>query len=258
MNKQGPGKIEYLDYVWNPVQGCKKNCPFCYVPRNAIRFGIPKGVERTPERIEQVRRKAMEPRWNQREFDSKFPKKPSRIGVCFTGDLFGKWIDRSWILCVLERIEAAPEHQFIVLTRNPARYAEFELPANLWTGVSVSDLENESLVFLNARIDRFLAVVPPDRRILSLEPLTTTYFDESWSAPMLVEGWMRSMDWVLIGGLTGKGAQPTERDELHSLVNYRQRKYARGQGPAMFVKKNAVADPNDELLVQKYPRGLQI
>ena len=38
MNKQGPNKIEYLDYTWGPVSGCLHGCEYCYMKRMARRF----------------------------------------------------------------------------------------------------------------------------------------------------------------------------------------------------------------------------
>jgi hypothetical protein len=32
LNKQGPGKIDWTDYTWNPISGkCHHNCSYCYM-----------------------------------------------------------------------------------------------------------------------------------------------------------------------------------------------------------------------------------
>jgi hypothetical protein len=38
VNRQGPGKIDWTDFTWNPVTGCYNNCPYCYARRIAGRF----------------------------------------------------------------------------------------------------------------------------------------------------------------------------------------------------------------------------
>ncbi|NIM05124.1 MAG: DUF5131 family protein, partial [Armatimonadetes bacterium] len=44
MNRQGPGKIDWTDYTWNPQTGCHHNCTtpsgesYCYARKIAERF----------------------------------------------------------------------------------------------------------------------------------------------------------------------------------------------------------------------------
>ncbi|MBP2071179.1 DUF5131 family protein [Thermoanaerobacterium butyriciformans] len=35
MNKS---KIEWCDFTWNPVTGCRHGCPYCYAAKQAKRF----------------------------------------------------------------------------------------------------------------------------------------------------------------------------------------------------------------------------
>ena len=32
-------KIEWCSHTWNPVTGCRHDCPYCYARRIATRFG---------------------------------------------------------------------------------------------------------------------------------------------------------------------------------------------------------------------------
>lgn len=38
VNKQGPGKIEYLTHTWGVISGCLHDCEYCYMKRKAARF----------------------------------------------------------------------------------------------------------------------------------------------------------------------------------------------------------------------------
>lgn len=48
-------------------------------------------------------------------------KKPRNIFVCSMADLFGEWVPDEWIAEVFRACEAAPQHRYLFLTKNPAR-----------------------------------------------------------------------------------------------------------------------------------------
>lgn len=121
MNKQGKGKIDYLDWTWNCVKGlCKQGCDYCYMIRFYDRFKLDKRI-----------------RFDMKELNTTFPKDPCRIGVCFNHDLFGGWIDPSWIYKIIKKVEQNPKHTFVFLTKNPKRYNNFKFPKNCWLGTTV-------------------------------------------------------------------------------------------------------------------------
>jgi protein gp37 len=92
MNKT---KIEWADYRWNPVVGCKYDCWYCYAKRMNHRFkNIPDFNQ--PQFIE---KRLQEP--------YKF-KKPGRIFVVTMGDLFGEWVPCEWINSVLSVVFDIP------------------------------------------------------------------------------------------------------------------------------------------------------
>ncbi len=252
MRKQKHNAIGWCHETRNPITGCLHGCSYCYVPRVKGRFEKdPMKPAFHPERLERMRKELA-------------TTEPSRVFVGSCADMFGEWVrpgadvTPDHVRQVLDVCSKLPQHKFIMLTRNPARLADYDLPSNLWAGISVSDIEKRDMLALNERVDIYTAAVPPGRRVLSLEPLTTTYFDSSWSAPVLVTAWMGLMDWVIIGGLTGKGARPTERDELQYLVEFAHKECGDGSTIPLFVKSNAVADTADPLRVQEYPEGLRL
>lgn len=139
-------KIDWCDSTWNPVTGCLHGCEYCYARKIAERFGSkqkPESIERSvlnaPMRCTDLysymrmagisqgkvqpypfdfsptfhRYKLDEPqRW----------KKPRTIFVCSMADLFGDWVPDEWVQEVFKACEAAPQHRYIFLTKNPRRY----------------------------------------------------------------------------------------------------------------------------------------
>lgn len=147
-------KIDWCDATWNPVTGCLHGCEYCYARRIAERFrareiydpecqcqrhlierGMLKGTRKPLE---------LDYPWEQKNkdgsitnaaypfgFDPTFHrykldepqrwKKPRTIFVCSMADLFGDWVPDEWIKQVFEACEAAPQHRYLFLTKNPAR-----------------------------------------------------------------------------------------------------------------------------------------
>ena len=68
--------IEYLDKVWNFSSGCGKGCPYCYAKKITKRFTNHYSNEFEPTLYPEALLSPL------------YLKKPSRIGVCYMGDLF--------------------------------------------------------------------------------------------------------------------------------------------------------------------------
>lgn len=116
----GDTKIQWANKVWNPVTGCTKvseGCRNCYAERMANRLrgrcGYPADepfrVTLHPDRLEEPLR------W----------RKPSMVFVCSMGDLFHEDIPESFISAVFYVMQVANQHSFLILTKRPARMAEF-------------------------------------------------------------------------------------------------------------------------------------
>ena len=125
MNKQGPGKIEWTNYTWSPVTGCKNGCSYCYANQIAQRI-YPEKFEPTfrPERLK----------------DKDIGRVPagSRVFVVDMGDLFGSWVPDEWIEAVLKVTRENPQYVWQFLTKNPRRYDEWltEFTHDSWLGAT--------------------------------------------------------------------------------------------------------------------------
>ena len=124
--------IKWAKWTWNPVTGCKHGCPYCYARDIANRYpqAFPQGFEPTfhPERLEAPQ-------------NTKLPDKTDEgarnVFVCSMADLFGDWVPDEWIQQVLDACEAAPDWNFLFLTKNPKRLPFFTWPENAFVGASV-------------------------------------------------------------------------------------------------------------------------
>lgn len=191
-------RIEYLEFCWNFQTGClhwkTDICAVandCWAKTIALRFH--KSFEPTlhPELL----------------FDPLDHKKPAVIGVCFTGDLFGDWVDpeqiitkgmayaelRDWILTT---IRYGPKHTFLFLTKNPKGYQKWgKFPDNAWCGTTITN--NYTYIGDMVRIQA-------KHKWLSIEPLLEwrdfPYQKENLSGALKSTG----IEWVVIGAQSGR------------------------------------------------------
>ena len=125
-------------YVYNPVWGCRNDCPYCYARQLAQRFG------KTEDQ------KAFNPTWLQSNFDKSFPKKPSGIFVNSMSDIC--WWDREWMHRVLNKIRKNSSHAFLFLTKKPLIYSYYMYPLNCWLGITITN-QSEMSSFANLIFD---------------------------------------------------------------------------------------------------------
>lgn len=210
-------KIDWCDMSWNPVTGCKKECPYCYARQIVKRFGgYSSGTDGgeiitfCPLKKAELSEPLVIHSKNGRPRRAPYPfgflptlhryrlvepaktKKSQTIFVCSMADLFGEWIPDEWISAVFEACEAAPWHRYMFLTKNPQRYNDLlgkrMLPTgdNYWYGGTRtgqdSDREHEASMSGNT--------------FLSAEPILAPMEPETLNA---IELW----DLVIVGAETG-------------------------------------------------------
>ena len=187
-------RIEWTEATWNPSTGCTKispGCKHCYAERLAKRLeamGLPKysnGFKLTMHEDALL----LPLTW----------KRPRLIFVNSMSDLFHEKMPADFIQRVFAVMRQASWHQFQILTKRSdvllEMDSEIEWPENVWMGVSV---ENGNYKY---RVDD-LRKTHASVKFLSLEPLLGPL-------PKLN---LRSIDWVIVGGESGPGARPMEKE----------------------------------------------
>jgi len=226
--------IEWSDATWNPVTGCTQvspGCDHCYAETLAERFRGTPGhyfehgfdVQLRPAKLNQPLR------W----------RRPRRIFVNSMSDLFHDGVSDGYIAEVFAVMARAEQHTFQVLTKRHGRMHSllssdafislidlclggdgdaalfrrdvgWPLP-NVWLGVSV---ENQQ--WADIRIPALLDT-PAAVRFLSMEPLlgpVRLWGTERNPSPRTrVDG----IDWVIVGGESGRGARPMHQEWARSL-----------------------------------------
>ena len=228
-------KIDWADSTWNPVTGCLHGCEYCYARRIAERFGRATiavcgedgyaeygGMTCADETCHELEypyedygkgHTAPYPF----EFDPTFHryklgeplrwKKPRTIFVCSMADLFGDWVPGEWIEQVFEACEAAPQHRYLFLTKNPKRYVELygngilRVRDSFWYGSTIT----------HANEPFFFSRMPDDNphTFCSIEPILEPV------------GTMQEMpDWVIAGAETGnrKGKVTPQKEWIDEIA----------------------------------------
>lgn len=140
-------------------------------------------------------------------------KKPRNIFVCSMADLFGDWVPDEWITEVFKACEAAPQHRYLFLTKNPKRYVDLYVRAILpvgagyWYGATTTSPEQPF----------FYSRMPDDNphTFASIEPIMAPFGDIK-----------EFPEWVIIGAETGKrrGKVTPDKAWIDGIVNQAQKR----------------------------------
>lgn len=217
-------KIDWCDEVWNPTTGCTKGCSYCYAKAFAERM-----AKNPNAKIAHKYRNGFTPTIHPKILTIPLKwKKPRRVFVNSMGDLFDPEISFEFILAVLSHCCGAPQHKYLILTKNPHRMLAFvhwmdefashrvELTRKwFWFGVTVTN-QAEAADLLPA-----LLRMPAGGRFVSIEPMRGSV-DISWA---LFELWRGDpdellrdkLDWVICGLMTGKRLASPEYADVVNL-----------------------------------------
>lgn len=205
MNKQqGSNRIEWCDFTWNVIGGCKHACRWqmpdksiakCYA--ETVAEGVAHGAYPGGFGAHYWRPHLLE--------EPLKLKAPAKIFLDSMSDLMGHWVPDEQIEQVLDVCRRAHWHTFQLLTKNAPRLLDFAFPPNVWVGVSAppSFMMGKPLSFEQQRrmVQKQLTVfhgMDHPRRWMSIEPLS---FDIApllvWAVGQFVEA--LPLEWVVIG-----------------------------------------------------------
>lgn len=211
-------KIEWTDASWNPVTGCTEvsaGCDNCYAAtlargKLASAYSRQLPVVDTPENRADPFAVRL---WPDRLDRPARWRRPRRIFVNSMSDLFHKDVPDSFIVQAFQTMAEADWHTYQILTKRPARAARFLdkhrmfLPSHIWLGTSIEDQSVDNRL-------RNLLDCKADTRFLSVEPLI---------GPLVLGDGLALIDWVIVGGESGKNARPMHPDWARSIRDECQR-----------------------------------
>lgn len=214
MNKT---KIDWAQFSWNPVYGCRGTCPYCYARKMAHRFG-----------------ESFIPHWKEKNFNRRMPKKPSRIFVNSMSDI-AYWTS-PWWWDVLSKIKRHPQHSFLFLTKKPDVYKLLRgfAPRNCWLGTTITTNDFPTIP-LSADHINFVSIEP----ILERVDLDARHNPE------------KQLDWIIVGAETGnrKGKVIPELSWIDNIFDY-----AADYSIPVWLKENLRGIWPGEL-IQELPEG---
>jgi protein gp37 len=126
-------RVEWVQWSWNPVTGCKHGCAYCYAHDLANKIYENKFRPTFHEDRLSAPKNTRAPTYDKDNIGNR------NVLVCSMADLFGEWVPDEWIHRVLESVTLNPQWNFIFLTKNPSRYLKLKdrFPKNCWLGATV-------------------------------------------------------------------------------------------------------------------------
>ena len=198
--------IEWTEATWNPSTGCTKvspGCQNCYAERLAARLrAMGQSKYRLGFRYSEHPSAVDAPlRW----------RKPRRIFVNSMSDMFHEDASFEFVGRCFATMLRADWHDYQILTKRPARMAEFSelfarhtgagIPGFIWMGTSV-----ESREYVH-RMDQ-LRAVRCGTRFVSFEPLLGPVGKVS----------LDGISWAIIGGESGKNFRPVKGEWIREII----------------------------------------
>ncbi len=204
-------KIEWCDHTFNPWMGCTKVsplCDHCYAETLvATRYGWAKWG--APGEGNGTRVRTSPANWRKPvAWDRKAKASGTRpfVFVASLADVFDNAVDPAWRADLFELIRATPHLVYLLLTKRPQNIAKMvaaagSLPSNVALGASAgTQVEVERN---GATMTRLKSEMSPLFVFLSVEPLLEAVDMTRLEA-------FAQLDWVIVGGESGRKARPME------------------------------------------------
>jgi protein gp37 len=202
--------IEFCDFSWNPITGCRNGCDYCWARKFNDRyfktdFNIPRFYpERLKDKIPEI------PKQRNYIAAAISPDKP----VIFTvdmGDIFSKGIESIWQYKVFGYIESHPEANFLLLSKVPKLFLYWTyLPKNTFIGTSLDFAHNSKRIIFIKQMGML-----GYRTFVNIEPLMSRMDEVDFSG----------IDFVIVGALTGRKYRPDptwHKSIRHPLIYYKK------------------------------------
>lgn len=262
----GKSKIEWCDETFNPITGCRHSCEYCYAKQMTRRFsGDVKRNLTEKEKFHEDRGGyvldepfvgengkqivypfGFEPTLHRYRMD--MPDKfiaGRNIFVGAMADMFGEWVPDEWIREVFASCQKFPQHNYMFLTKNPARYLELKqrdlLPEgdSFWYGTTVTD-ETKPFFFCKGH-----------KTFLSIEPILGKFTKPDANTGILDKDCRP--DWIIIGAETGlrKGKIVPEFEWIKEIVLA-----ADLAGIPVFMKDSLIPIVGEKNMRREFPKEL--
>ncbi len=249
-------KIDWCDYVWNPVWGCLNNCEYCYAKKIAKRFArkiawkeVIFEFKFTGKRVKEstlyqkeyeIENKIydFEPVWLKRNYNKEFPVRPSRIFVNSMSEIY--FWEKEWMQAVLDKIKQYPQHTFIFLSKFPQSYdtEEIKFPNNCWLGLTIDKKISQDEIKLQIWAS-FNAFFKENITFVSFEPLNFN--------PEFVWEYISEVNWIIVGAQTNPYIPPQKKWVLQIL------EMAKKLEIPVFLKDNLYRAYPDLPLIKEFP-----
>lgn len=207
-------KIEWCDHTFNPITGCLHNCEYCYARRMSTRFAGDIRLNMLATRdyhLEPAKGSIYvleKPMINETGKQLIYPfgfnptlhlyrirnleklKSGKNIFVGAMADIFGEWVPDNWLDKVMAACKDNEQHNYLFLTKNPARYTSYSIPVqeNMWYGTTITG---------NGDIDKLAYMEFPGNKFISVEPFHKRI------SPEHIKKMCDVCNWIIVGAETG-------------------------------------------------------
>lgn len=166
-------KIEWCDYTWNPVTGCRRGCSWCYARRIHGRF--------SKQPFEQI------------TFHPARLREPARIltpARIFAGSMSDiEYWPAEQVDQILDVVNVCSWHTFMFLTKSPRAYHPYSWPPNSLQGLTLTCSQSHHLQ--ESLVD---SLMTRPRPYISVEPILGSI------TPSLP---FHRLEFVILGAMTG-------------------------------------------------------